>query len=44
MNVGVRLRGIVGRSVARKRAHADGGDVAHASPEWTNTGVARECA
>ena len=33
----------VGRRVARKRACANSGDVAHASPKWTNIGVAREC-
>jgi hypothetical protein len=42
MNVSVRLQGIVGGSVARKCVCANGGDVAHASPEWTNTGVDRE--
>ena len=29
-------------SVRHKRACANGGDVAHASPEWTNTGIDRE--
>ena len=27
------------RGVTRKCAHANGGDVAHTSPEWTNTGI-----
>ena len=44
MNVGVRLRQIMGGSVACQHACANSGDMAHASPEWTNTGVARECA
>ena len=43
MNIGVpRQRGIVSGSVRHKRARANGGDVAHASPEWTNTGIDRE--
>ena len=43
MNIGVpRQQGIVSGSVRRKRVRANSGDVAHASPEWTNTGIDRE--
>ena len=43
MNIGVpRQQGIVSRSVRHKCVRANGGDVAHASPEWTNTGIDHE--
>ena len=42
MNISMQLQGIVSGSVARKRVHANGGDVAHTSPEWTNTGIDHE--